>query len=212
LIKSYVENNGISCLCHFTKISNLEKILENGLRPRADLVLGDVNFDHNDELRLDGYMNATCLSISFPAYKMFYKYQCENSDIDWTVIRLKPQILWEKDCAFSVTNAACNTVTSIPIGEKKGPEAFLKMFGELEGKPTRKELNIPGNYPTDPQAEVLVFGDIEPALIDDINVKSKSRLKDYEKISKIVQGHKDFAYYFNDPLFTPRIDWAHWKI
>jgi len=117
-----------------------------------------------------------------------------------------------KKCAFSVTNAACNSVTSIPLEEKIGPEAFLKMFGELEEKPTRRELNIPSYYPTDPQAEVLVFGDIEPTYIDDINVKSKSRLKEYERISKIVQEHKDFVYYFNDPLFTPRMDWAHWKV
>ncbi len=100
MIKDYVEKNGISCLCHFTKISNLEGILENGLRPRVELVLGDEDFEHNDEFRLDGYMNATCLTISFPAYKMFYKYQCENSDIDWAVIRLKPQILWEKNVHF----------------------------------------------------------------------------------------------------------------
>ncbi|MHB1400444.1 MAG: DarT ssDNA thymidine ADP-ribosyltransferase family protein [Trichloromonadaceae bacterium] len=210
MIKSYVDKNGISYLCHFTKISNLENILVNGLYPRSDLILSGVEFEHNDGFRHDGHMNATCLSISFPAYKMFYKYQCDNPDIDYAVIKIKPSVLWEKDCAFSVTNAACSSITAIPLNQKKGPGAFLKLFGEIEGKPTRKELQIPANYPTDPQAEVLVFGHIETNFIEDINIKSQNRVKDFDKIVKIAQKFNNYKYFFNEPLFKPRLDWAHW--
>ncbi len=44
---------------------------------------------------------------------------------------------------------------------RRGTQAMLKLFNDIEGKPTRSELNLSPAFTTDPQAEVLVLGNIE---------------------------------------------------
>ena len=95
-------------------------------------------------------------------------------------------MLWEKDCAFCVSNAASNEVTCIPISYRKGLAAFNKLFEEIDGKPTRAELGISVYCPTNPQAEILVFDCIEPKYIIGAitqNKATETELKTKQKTS-----------------------------
>jgi hypothetical protein len=86
---------------------------------------------------------------------MFYKYS-KDSRSNWVVLLLTSAILWEKDCAFCKENAASNSVRSLPLADRKTPMAFRNLFTDYDSI-NRRELNIPINYPTHPQAETLVF-------------------------------------------------------
>lgn len=92
-----VKNRGIEYLWHFTKIENLDSILRNGLIPRGVLSAQGINVNFNDHHRLDRQVNANCLSIGHPNYKMFYRLRVQDSSQLWVVLAIKPEVLWTKD-------------------------------------------------------------------------------------------------------------------
>ncbi len=166
-IRAIINAREIKFLFHFTQLSNLENILERGILTRVQIIEQALNCAVNDELRLDGHPNATCCSIGFPNYKMFWplRNKPENAEVKWVVIGLSPNILLEKDCVFCPTNAASNEITCRDVNDFKGAAALESMFAEVEGKPTRLQMNLPDTYTTNPQAEVLVFNCIEQRYI-----------------------------------------------
>lgn len=158
-IQQSVEKREIERLYHFTHSDNLSSILTNGLIPRSTLNTNDLEFTYNDDIRYDGHSEATCLSISFPNAKMFFK--CRNQkEGDWVLLELSPSILWEKDCAFYPTNAASNNVRHNDVNFMKTSQSFDFIFSE-EIFATNRDVGLPSKYPTDVQAEVLVFDSIE---------------------------------------------------
>lgn len=62
-IEDIISKKKITKLYHFTKISNLKSILENGIVPRCTIDDGFVNGEINDTKRLDECKDATCVSI-----------------------------------------------------------------------------------------------------------------------------------------------------
>ena len=192
---------------HFTRVLNLPNILAHGLIPRQKLEETPwvVPPTYNDQHRLDKQKNATCLSIGHPNYKMFWGLQKDYSAVDWVVLQLKKSILWEKDCAFCVKNAAHKDVYSIPLEDRKGVRAFKSMFDEVDGKPSRGAMRLPHGFPTNPQAEVLVFGAIEPAYI--LGAFGKTS----ESVLKIRHYAPSLPCNLNAHLFSYRHDYAYWK-
>ena len=79
-IKNFLQERDIDELIHFTCVDNLESILSNGLLSLEDLYYNQIHYYYNDENRLEHKDNAICLSISFPNYKMFYKYRMKLKD------------------------------------------------------------------------------------------------------------------------------------
>ena len=164
-MQNAVTKREVQVIWHFTQYENLDSILTNGLLTRTFLEQNDITYKFNDELRLDHCTDSICCSIGFPNYKQFFPFRKSDDDQQWVVLGIQPNILWELDCAFCVENAASKTVTKIPIQQRKGVDAFNKMFLEIEGKPTRKDLGLHLSYPTNPQAEVLVLEKIDPKYI-----------------------------------------------
>jgi hypothetical protein len=164
-IRAFCEQRGIQHLTHFTRLENLDSILKHGLVSRAklDATIEPHAYFVNDDWRGDGCTEANCVSISFPNYQMFYKYRQANLQAQWVVLLLKPDILWELDCAFCRENAASKNVTAIPLTKRKQFSALVEMFDQY---PPVKRDTLPSSYPSHPQAEVLVFGTIPTQYID----------------------------------------------
>jgi len=206
-IKSFVKERNISKLVHFTHTDNLSSILKIGLisRKLVERLPKKQNFRVNDSQRLDGQTDAISLSIEFPNYRMFYKYHQKDYD-NWVVISLKPEVLWDFDCAFCHTNAASNACRSIDLEERKEEIALEKLFHDYD-QIQRKVLNIPEYYPTDPQAEILVFEKIP------IEYFSKIHFYDCGCMLKFVNLHPDAQSLFeiNRSYFKARRDYSHWQ-
>ena len=184
-IQQFCEERGITTLCHFTRIENLQSILQEGLIGRSLLEARRRQFLWNDPDRADGRKEAVCLSISFPNYKMFWeirktKEKAEGiKDAQWVILILDAKVLWELDCAFCQTNAASGAVIPLlsdeRIGEQKRYESLKDMFVDIfydskrEIQIHRQDLQIPEYYTTDPQAEVLVFDPISVKYIKAIH-------------------------------------------
>jgi hypothetical protein len=151
LIKRFCEQHGIVMLLHFTRIENLAGILREGLIPRRELERRapsgrPVFCDH---YRKPWYDRANCLSISFPNSKMFYMVRKRSPSAKWVVLKIKPNVLWELDCAFCFKNAWSRQLRAIGLPRLKSYESFVGLFGRY------------GRRPLNRQAEVLVFNRME---------------------------------------------------
>jgi hypothetical protein len=200
-----VTRRTIKLLFHFTRVENLDAILAHGLLAKTDFAARELTPTVNDALRLDGFPNASNVSIGFPNYKMFYSYRMADTSVKWAIVAFEPRVLWEKDCAFCMENAAKNSVTAVPIEERKGPEALERLFGEFEAKPSRAEMRLIDAYPTCPQAEVLVFGVIEPEYIVGVAFNERGLADAY----KVKVTNKKIV--FNYELYSYRLDYKHWQ-
>lgn len=196
-IESYVSNREIKYLFHFTNVKNLDSIITHGLLPKSHLAKNSIKAICNDALRLDGHDEAISLSISFPNYKMFYKYRKLNeaTNEQWCVIILYSKVLFEKECLFCKTNAANNIIRHMPNDELKGYEAFIKLFGDEE---ERSKLELPVCHPTDEQAEVLVRDIIDISYIREIHFNNKNVYK------KFYEKYSNFDFRLNDIFFNSR--------
>lgn len=156
-IRIMCEDRQIENLIHFTKVENLSGIFNLGLMSKEYMDQIGQSFSFNDHERVDGQLNAISLSISFPNYKMFYKYRMQDRAQRWAVILLSPSVLWEEDCLFSKHNAADSRIRN--ISDRLGkPSDFESMFLEDDNH-IMSELRKCD--PIDPQAEVLVFNNID---------------------------------------------------
>ena len=166
-IRDLVSTLKIPNLIHFTRAVNLPSIMEHGLYPRSRIAEVGAEPMVNDQLRLDGHLDATSVSIAFPNNSMFYRYRKDpdNAGIDWVVLALDPAILSEKDCAFCMHNAADGRISCEDLNTLRKVEALAGMFEEIDGVIPRAEQKLRAYDPTDVQAEVLVFDVIEPRYI-----------------------------------------------
>jgi hypothetical protein len=212
-IERYAKARGIKSLVHFTRVENLPSILEVGLLPRADLnncLSRSVEF--NDSKRRDGRLNYSCLSISRINYKMYWAYRERFPDAEWCILNIDASIMWSQHCLFCAVNAA--TSGAVARAEEHGhsvsgltemfPDPVFTKLGEH-----RRATLIGGGLPDDetsnPQAEVLVRGRIDPKFIQSIVVKLRSSLADIE--SHIAGRPIEVS----DEAFGRRTDYRFWK-
>ncbi|MDN7244654.1 DarT ssDNA thymidine ADP-ribosyltransferase family protein [Planococcus shenhongbingii] len=204
-MQNTINGSGIRFLLHFTQASNLSNIFQHGILPITELQSKKMNYSWNDLYRIDGCHNASCFSIEVPNYKMFYKYRRENPHLDWVVLGIKKDILWEKDCAFCTENAASTAITQTSVQSRKGVQAFRRLYDEFPNKPTRQALNLHPVWPTNPQAEVLVFGNVEPQHIFSVCFENSFVLERYRHF---VPNHVSVEV--QKWLYKPRHDYMHW--
>lgn len=208
-MKSILKEKNIKHIVHFTSADNIKYILKYGLQPRSNLNCLGLNYCYNDMYRFDKCINALCTSIEFPNYKMFYRIRNEaaehDDNTDWVVLLINAKVLCYYDCAFCTTNAGSKEMYDTPLQKRKGKKAFLKLFYELQDGHTRNELGIYDCYPTNPQAEVLIFNSIPIDYIESVNFQNDQILNKY----KLFNNNNKFKV--NPELFCPRTDYEYWR-
>lgn len=204
-MKNILIQRQIDTLYHFTQAKNLINIFRYGLLPRDILEKRHINSYFNDDYRYDDCLNAICMSLEFPNYKMFYKLRQENIMTDWAVLKLNAQILCDFVCAYCWTNAGDSLMYNIPIEQRIGKAAFLELFKDYPNYPSRTELDIPDFYPTNPQAEILVFDTVPVNYIDKVYFEDRQTLNKYKN-----DVPSNVGMYINREVFLYRRDWKFW--
>lgn len=149
-----IQNRDIKELIHFTRIENVPSIFQHGILSRERLKQKGINAFINDQERFDEYLDASCVSVSFPNWRLFYTFRMQQKQTIWAVLSLDPKLLLDmniREMYFFADNAA---------GKETARCAFEEMFGESDEA-----------YPSNEQAEVLVFGDIPTKYIRKVYVK-----------------------------------------
>jgi hypothetical protein len=173
-LRDEARRRGVQSLLHFTPFQNASSILEHGLLSRQDLEDDFADGCGTDDRRLDGYPECICLSIEDINHSMF---RAKRRDYrHWVVLAVDASVIWENDCRFCWRSAASGEIirTTSFIG---GPWAFRRMFEAYEtarSRPNteREKYQIPDNLPTDPGAEVQVYGRINREKITAFGVAS----------------------------------------
>ncbi len=202
-IREFADGREIKLLVHFTRAANLDSILKRGLVTRNILANENNGAVFNDRYRYDG-TDAVCLSIGFPNYKMFWGLRKDNPDVDWVVLGIHPAVLWQQQCAFCAANAASAAVTGIPLRQRMSVAALSAMYEDVDGK-VRNTLGLKNQYPTNPQAEVLVLNGVPRNYIAGIIVLNdtvKNRLQAQYPTVDV----RTLAQYFRY-----RSDYASWR-
>jgi superfamily I DNA/RNA helicase len=179
MLARIIEERGIKELFHFTKKVNLKSILKNGIYSVNYLEKNDIKYIKNDYQRLDDCYNFISLSVSFPNYKMLYQVEKKSSD-SYVILSIDPKILLHKKCLFFSTNAANRKVR-----ERDEEPSNFSCFEEMFEYSLRE---IPKNYPTDPQAEILVEEEIEPEFIRCVYINEKEFLSDEKRWKRTIEG------------------------
>lgn len=209
MIKSLCKIKAVKSTFHFTNVENLDSILKHGLMPSTDIKANCLAAKINDNLRLEGCPDANCISISYPNYKLFYTFRKkpEMNNAMWCVIELKSSILWDKKCRYCTNNAASSEQKENREADFNSFSKFINLFKNIPGKQNRILLGLPKSYPTNPQAEVLVFDVIESEYIKKIHFNNKRLFMKYNKNRE----YKQFEFVFDTTYLWGRKDHREWQ-
>lgn len=197
----FMEKNDIHYVYHFTPLGNLPSILKHGIVPRQACKNAGIPCEYTDYLRFDGQINASCLSIGFPNYKMFYRKRNEFPKKKWAVIEIDSQIILELACRFYPTNAARNDMCQLQTSEVTGYRGLTKMFARNSCSTACNMWGWQKFYTTDPQAELLVYETIPSKRFKKIFVQ--------ESCPELVLPAS--LVVVDDSFFKPRCDWELWQ-
>jgi hypothetical protein len=183
--------------------------MSEGLLPRKALAERRIPSEINDPLRIDGHLDASCVSIEFPNDRLFFKYRKIASPADWVVLEMPVRVLWEYKCAFCPVNAANIWIKSEPVADWVSPNALRSMFDKgfyVEPQASRSS-ELPRSWPTHPQAEVLVFGTIPAVFIEAVYFENKQSLA-LEAAVETEETTRSWGVHSS--LFSPRCDSEQW--
>lgn len=168
----------------------MESILSHGIVPVDRHEEFGIRALRNDRERLDNKKDCTSFSIEFPNYELFFKYrESDYPNSKWVVIVISIDILFSdmREKYFSYTNAASNFCRKNEYCRKSNSEiGFEKMFQKTDCTNWNREihrssLKIPDSWSTNPQAEVLISGIINPQYITSVCFNSQEDLLAYQK-------------------------------
>lgn len=217
-IKEITERRKIEYLVHFTRIENLQNVLQYGLVPVSMQSKMKVHSLHNDEQRIDSKLDCTSCSIGFPNYKLFYTFrEYKFPGTSWAIIVL------DKDVLFSPSNIAyyCHTNAAgvfprvSSVKKLCTASAFENMFCETyntkENKTIRRsELQISDHITTDPQAEILISDVIDKKFIGCIYFQNQQDIDNFISMN----GDsllKQYDHQIVPEFFNARKDYMFWK-
>ncbi len=211
-----IKARGIHELLHFTNMENLYSIINNGFLSVELQRSKGIKAKINDEDRFDKKLNATSFSIGFPNYKMLYSLRNKERNSRWVIVTINPNILYlhKENIYYCENNGASREMILKSNDELKEITAFRNMFKEsmdtrYYGKINRSELNIPMNYTTDPQAEVLIEGYIPNKFIKSIYVRNYD---DFYFIENIIKNNLyDYNVDIMPSYFSARSDYEFWQ-
>ena len=165
-ILDFARRTGIRRLCHFTRLSSLRDMVNDGcIKPSAALRADQVI----DRERYDQLRGHVCCSIMFP--NVFLLNQHATDINDWCVLLLSPLLLGEPGVLFCPVNAATKSGDFVESG-LAGLESLYGDEIRLGSRHWRRGPSQPKSVPTDNQAEVLIRGEISLDAVYEIVVAS----------------------------------------
>jgi hypothetical protein len=164
LIERYLRKRSITKLFHYTHFSNLQSILETGIRPRTELNEHLTPFEKCDPHRIDGFLEGFCISIGKPNT---FTFDVKNKEkhFNLVILELAANTLLTNSFAAFPTNAADNSSLE---SVKKQPSTHLGYLGLSRlflSDTNRSKWSLPDYEPTDLQGEAIFFETIEPSKI-----------------------------------------------
>lgn len=170
-IERCIAIHNLTKLYHFTSVRNLASIMRRGILSRE--VLGKWNIWHiaNDDLRLDNRPKFISCSIEYPNNTLLWSYNPFGVD-DFCMLEIDIQALRDSKWALCCRCNAAKRAGSLIQPIEKIEELF-------EG--ARPET-LPINFPTDKQAEVLLYREIKVQYIKRVLFQDEDAFNKYKGV------------------------------
>ena len=183
-IRREASRRGITRICHFTPLRNLVHIAAGGegLLSTAQLTAAERReFNPQDRDRLDGYPDHISCSIQYPnAYYVLNKRRDARGEERlfprWVCLFIAAHHLWRPDTLLCPHNAAGWRGANVA----GGAETFAALFADevIAPRNTWTRRHHPDAYPTDAQAEVLIYRRVPFADITGLAVEDADQAAD----------------------------------
>ena len=186
-ILDYLKNErGVSCLVHFTPIDNLNSIFKNGIAPRIYFEDGD-DIVVTDSVRYDNHLECSCFSLSYPNYQMFeVKRRWTHRKYAVLIVDIDALSDGNVDAVYFLPVNAAYREVRWNITDYNQLQDVKNMFAEeltyQNRTVLRNDLNIPDEYTTCPQAEVMVDGIIPSEYIRELHFYDERTFYDAAKV------------------------------
>lgn len=216
IIKETIARRNIRYLIHFTRVENLESILQRGIINRRVLEMYKIPYIKNDDQRLDRKENCTCFSVEFPNSYLLNSFKNKYPNSRWVVIAIDINLLLyhQGEKYFCSYNAASTVIRGLINNDKlKTGYDFERMF-----KCTEKRNRIIVNrnngsnsigelqtyLTTEDQAEILLSGIISPEFIKRIYFKDITDYKMFINTISDINLLNKFNFRVNSAYFKKR--------
>ena len=170
-IADFLVRKGIKKLFHFTHISNLESIVNDGIQTRQYLDYGERDYQVTDKDRLDNFTESISFSIGEPNRLLLPK-KVHDFDGQLVLLEVSANSLLTQNFAAFPSNAASGYFQNEILSN---PERYVGIRG-LEGiylnRELRNKARLPIDVPTDTQSEILFFEQIAPDKIQKVHIPS----------------------------------------
>lgn len=166
-VLEFLRERKIRKLMHFTQLYNLDSILKEGLLPINELESSNHRFVRNDNLRLDGLNDCTCVSIEYPNVRLLERFSQMIPGSKWVIIVLDANLLCNHKNHYSKYNAGSNEMRNVVKGSIYADD-FRDLYAESFSVNlssgirccTRRNIVEYSYLPTSEQAEILIEGKI----------------------------------------------------
>lgn len=167
-VSEFLENRSIRNILHFTHTSNLISILTNGLKSLESIEkAGIINISH-DIGRYDEIRQGIFCSIAYPNIWMLNGKENINPQ-EYAILEIMENALFLQHFAAFPGNSARNelkTHAEENFDQYVGVTGLRRMF---LNKDLRSKEKVPKNEPTDLQAEIIFFNELNPDRIRKIH-------------------------------------------
>ena len=187
-VSNFLENRSIRNILHFTHTLNLISILTNGLKSLEMIDKAGITNKLHDMWRSDEIKQGIFCSIAYPNIWMLNGKENINPQ-EYAILEIMENALFLQHFAAFPGNSARNVL-------KTHAEENLNLYVGVTGlrrmflnKDLRSKQNVPKNEPTDLQAEIIFFNELNPDRIRKIHFPGL-RSEAFEHIYKILE--KDF--------------------
>lgn len=200
---NYLQNRGVTRLCHFTKTKNLVHILasEDGILA-TEFISKEIK-QQNDTERSDGMLDHVCCSLQYPNGWYWRQVRARDKDKvfkDWVVLIIRLEILKGIPFKFCCCNAAKDSGAHI----KNDLSSISVLFDKLPETRGYRTPSMLSCCPTDDQAEILIYKNIPYRYIGGIIVGSQESADNITAILKTIG--KDMPVYISPAVCNT--DWS----
>ena len=172
----------VSTLYHFTPIENLESILKHGILSINKLKEKNIQYVYNDSERLENQPDYICFSVEYPNGMLLRNYM-RTRHREYVLLEIDINVLNYKYARCCPVNAA-----TARGGYVKSIADFYSLF---EGS---RHKDLPNNFPSDEQAEILIKDNVEPIYIKKVVFETLYSKNKFANIANSEVNYKLFKY------------------
>ena len=180
-IKQFLDQREIKNLYHFTCVENLKSILSLGILSKSKLEDRNMRFISNDTQRLEQRYDYISCSISYPNIKLLNAYK-NRLNARYAIIEIDANVILDKVAMCSPCNAA--TYNGYNVKDIGGINELFTGYRE----------NLPLQYPTDEQSEILVKDKIDLKYVKRILFENSDDLKYFASSVPMLVCQEMFKY------------------